>query len=507
MRRLGLGTPELASAYKARPDSRPSSQLAKPQANNHYDKRTAAGANEKLPPAGKTASDGALFFVLQLLFSSEGTSDMVRPATPTRLPACSGRSPKAVCLLAAAGLVLLVRFCGPLAAGESRLVLPQECRVAIVGSGLVEQAAGVGYWETALRVLHPRHKFRVRNLGWTGDTVFGEARAEFGTPEDGYRRLLEQVKLVRPHLLLVVYGQNESFAGPDDLLRFRRGVQRLLRDLQAPQRQLVVVLPPRMVTPTGLPPLQWQQQYAETLRQQARAAGALVVDWFHAAWLSSPGKSIPQAYASNGLQLTPLGYWLTAAELARQLGFRPVAWEVTLVVKDGRLQVEQALGTQVAVSRDGQERMAFSCLDAQLPPPLPPVAAGRKQASLPQAWPGYKRVLRIKGLPSGRWVLQAAGQQVAAATAEQWTAGVSLAAGPEFAQTERLRQLVLQKNQWFLHRWRPQNTTYLFGFRKHEQGQNAVEVPQFERLVEELDQRLDRLQQPRRQSYQLVRLP
>ena len=446
------------------------------------------------------------------LFSSEGTSNMLQPATPTRAtptraPACFGRSPKAVCLLAAAGLVLFGTLCGPLAAGESRLVLPQECRVAIVGSGLVEQAAGVGYWETALRVLHPRHKFRVRNLGWTGDTVFGEARAEFGTPEDGYRRLLEQVKLVRPHLVLVVYGQNESFAGPDDLLRFRRGVQRLLRDLRAPQRQLVVVLPPRMVTPTGLPPLQWQRQYAETLRQQARAAGAPVVDWFHAARLSSPGKRIPQAYASNGLQLTPFGYWLTAAELARQLGFRPVAWEVTLVVKSGRLQVEQARGTQVVVPRDGQERMAFSCHDAQLPPPLPPGGAGLARASLPQGWPGYKRVLRIKGLPQGRWALQAAGQQVAVAAAEQWADGVSLAAGPEFAQTERLRQLILQKNQWFLHRWRPQNTTYLFGFRKHEQGQNAVEVPQFERLVEELDQRLDRLQQPRRQGYQLVRLP
>ena len=39
------------------------------------------------------------------------------------------------------------------------------------------------------------------------------------------------------------------------------------------------------------------------------------------------------------------------------------------------------------------------------------------------------------------------------------------------------------KNLLYFHRWRPQNVTYLFGFRKHEQGQNAVEIPQFDPLV------------------------
>ena len=29
----------------------------------------------------------------------------------------------------------------------------------------------------------------------------------------------------------------------------------------------------------------------------------------------------------------------------------------------------------------------------------------------------------------------------------------------------------------FFHRWRPQNETYLFGFRKHEQGKNARRSP------------------------------
>lgn len=49
---------------------------------------------------------------------------------------------------------------------------------------------------------------------------------------------------------------------------------------------------------------------------------------------------------------------------------------------------------------------------------------------------------------------------------------------------EKLRSLVLAKNQLFFHRWRPANETYLFGFRKHEQGRNGAEIPLFDPLVE-----------------------
>lgn len=50
---------------------------------------------------------------------------------------------------------------------------------------------------------------------------------------------------------------------------------------------------------------------------------------------------------------------------------------------------------------------------------------------------------------------------------------------------EGLRELVLEKNRLFFYRWRPQNEIYLFGSRKHEQGNNASEVQLFEPLVAE----------------------
>ncbi len=52
------------------------------------------------------------------------------------------------------------------------------------------------------------------------------------------------------------------------------------------------------------------------------------------------------------------------------------------------------------------------------------------------------------------------------------------------ARSAAVRQLVVDKNRLFFHRWRPANETYIFLFRKHEQGNNAVEIPQFDPLVE-----------------------
>jgi putative heme-binding domain-containing protein len=57
-------------------------------------------------------------------------------------------------------------------------------------------------------------------------------------------------------------------------------------------------------------------------------------------------------------------------------------------------------------------------------------------------------------------------------------------------QTEPLRQAVLRKNQAFFNRSRPANMAYIFGFRKKEQGNNAVEVLEFDQLVAAEDQNI-----------------
>jgi putative heme-binding domain-containing protein len=59
---------------------------------------------------------------------------------------------------------------------------------------------------------------------------------------------------------------------------------------------------------------------------------------------------------------------------------------------------------------------------------------------------------------------------------------------------QRLREVVNRKNHLYFDRWRPQNETYLLGFRKYEQGQNAKEIPLFDPLVKNEDDAIFQVQ-------------
>ncbi|MEZ6032560.1 MAG: GDSL-type esterase/lipase family protein [Planctomycetaceae bacterium] len=59
---------------------------------------------------------------------------------------------------------------------------------------------------------------------------------------------------------------------------------------------------------------------------------------------------------------------------------------------------------------------------------------------------------------------------------------------------EARRQLIRKKNELYFHRWRPQNITYLFGFRKHEQGNNAADIAKFDPFILALEKQIYELQ-------------
>lgn len=85
--------------------------------------------------------------------------------------------------------------------------------------------------------------------------------------------------------------------------------------------------------------------------------------------------------------------------------------------------------------------------------------------------------------------LNEAGYREAAAVIGK-SLGMSDSGWADNRHTKTLRDMILQKNQWWFHRSRPANMAYVFGFRKHEQGQNAVEIPQFDKLIAEDETRI-----------------
>jgi hypothetical protein len=113
--------------------------------------------------------------------------------------------------------------------------------------------------------------------------------------------------------------------------------------------------------------------------------------------------------------------------------------------------------------------------------------------------------LKFPGLKPGRYVLKIDGKDDARGNAAGWSKGIGLEASPGADQVRRLRMAVNAKNLLFFYRWRPQNVTYLFGFRKHEQGNNAIEVPRFDPLVGEKEREIARLSKPLTHHYELIR--
>jgi lysophospholipase L1-like esterase len=401
-------------------------------------------------------------------------------------------------------LLLLAPWSGLLAlAGLGRAAdafpLRDGDRVVLVGNTLIEREQRSGYWETALTSRYPDRNVVFRNLGWSGDTVFGDARGGFGTTADGFRHLKDHVLALKPTVVLVGYGSNEAFEGPAGLSRFAQGLNTLL-DAFAPARARIVLLAPPRQEDLGRPlpdPAEHNKHlrgYRDALRDVAKERGLSFVDFYD---LIRPfaQEALPEPLTDNGIHLTPWGYWRSASALERGLGLADVGCRIEINA-DGTGATAQG----GKVDKVTGPPLRFRVTAAVLPASPPPAEGALRSTLRPNL-----RSLRVKGLAPGSYTLTVDGQAVATGPAAAWAAGVALERGPEFEQAERLRRAIVAKNLLYFHRWRPQNETYLFGFRKHEQGQNAREIPQFDPLVAQKEREIARLRVPVAHTYELTK--
>jgi lysophospholipase L1-like esterase len=368
-------------------------------------------------------------------------------------------------------------------------------RVVFLGNTLIEREQRDGYWESALTRHHPDRPVVFRNLGWSGDTVFGHARAGFGTTADGFKHLKEHVLSVKPTVILVGYGANESFDGEAGLPKFVDGLNTLLNEL-APAKARVILLSPLRQEDMGRPlpdPTEANKNlrlYADAIRDVAKKRSLKFVDLYdRLAEIAKEGR--PSHLTDNGIHLTAFGYWRSAPLLEEGLGFTAKRWRVA-VTADGTVGKTEG----AKVDKVEKSPLRFRVTDDVLPPPLPPNDPSAKA-------PTTGRVLRVGKLSPDKYTLTIDEKAVVTATADEWDAGVNLERGPAFDQAEKLREAIVAKNRLYFHRWRPQNETYLFGFRKHEQGKNAVEIPQFDPLVEKQEKEIAKLRVPVAHTYEL----
>lgn len=390
-------------------------------------------------------------------------------------------------------------------------------RVAMLGGTLIEREQASGYVETLLTLIQPERSLSFRNLGWSGDSVGGEARAWFGPPEEGFTRLQEQVRAVKPTIVLLGYGGNEAFQGKGGLAAFQKGLDRLADALQddAPKARWILLTPPRRepgpgFTRTLKPQNEVLGLYRDVVAEFAASRHAPLIDLYRQLEISGGLDSSTPAITDNGLHLTAFGYWRVSAIALKSLGWSPPSWRLEIEAGAGADAVvasasASASGTKVikaSPTKDG-DGLRFELLDQTLPaPPAPADAPPGAERRLPTA----ERWLKVGGLAEGLHELTIDGKPIHRATAAAWRDGVRLDAGPEFEQVESLRAAIIAKNRLYFHRYRPQNDTYLYGFRKQEQGQNARDLPEFDQLVEKAESGIEKIKRPTPHTYELKRI-
>jgi lysophospholipase L1-like esterase len=368
-------------------------------------------------------------------------------------------------------------------------------RVVLIGSTLIEREQRYGYWEAAITAANPDKNITFRNLGWSGDTVWGEARADFGSVADGYKHLIDHVKAEKPTVIIVGYGTNESFAGPAGLQKFKEQLAKLLDDLAPTKARLVMLAPLKMFKmPPPLPdPTKANENlafYGKAIEEEAKKRGAKFVD------LDEPLKTYSEWDAEHfrhatddGMHLAANGYAFTNGYLSTQLGGRSST--VTVYMDPSTKSCEAKVNAKVI--RDGNAmRFRITSDSFKIPYSLD---AGE--------WIGGP-LFAVKGAEVRQFELQIDGKRVQVSVPRESPKLGVINGGPELEQGNKLRQTIIAKNELYFHRWRPANITYLFLFRKYEQGQNAREIPQFDPLVAEKEKEIAKLRVPVEHVYELV---
>ncbi len=322
-----------------------------------------------------------------LLCESAGT---IGPTShsPPRLLCCP--QPAGVYSLASTCFVFAFLVAVPAIALSAPFEFKSTDRVALIGSTVIEREQRYGYWEAMLTERYPGIRFR--NLGWSGDDVFGTARRAFDLdqPDIGRKRLVELTLAEKPTVIVICYGANEAFAGEAGLSKFKKGYEKLLDELAPAKARIILMSPPPLEDkgrplPDPAPRNKRLAIYRDAIKHIAESRGLPFADLFHTL---GEGKESMKGLTDDEVQFTDKGYKQTSGAFARALG-------------------------------------------------LPDVS--------------YSEVL------------------------------------------EPLREAIRKKNRLYFYRWRPQNQTYLFGFRKHEQGRNAKEVAEFDPLVAAAEAEIDRI--------------
>src|SRR5690625_3882344 len=320
-------------------------------------------------------------------------------------------------------LVVLLAFSHGCAAAESTVSnqveekpdfeLQHGDRVVLLGNSLIQNDIEYGYIEYALTTRWPQKDITFRNLGWTGDTVHGEARSYYTSPPDSYDLLIQQLQEAEPTVVFIGYGTNESYGGAEDLPEFKKGMQTLLDEIKKIGAEAVLLSPIPQIA--GLSPDKLSARnddirlYASAISDIAFENESRHIDLF------SPFDDYDHQgqLTTDGIHLNQNGYYFWASVLEDELELSERNWTVDIDFSDQRIDARGPV--EILDVQFDTQNMTFTSNGSVLPfpPPASDVTVKNKPAIR----------FKITGLPEGYYTLKRGAMDISTASAEKWSDG------------------------------------------------------------------------------------
>ncbi|QHV95561.1 GDSL-type esterase/lipase family protein [Spirosoma endbachense] len=368
-------------------------------------------------------------------------------------------------------------------------------RVVFLGNSLFENDFQYGYIELALTTRWPDRDVTYRNIGWTGDNVFGVARSTITNPPTAYELLMEHLTKAQPTVVFVAYGGIEAQDGEAGLPAFKEGLTKLIDKIDQLGAKAVLLSPIPILSADSAQSVVKRnamlELYTATIATIARERGKRFIDIFKP--IQEAGKNV--ALTENGIHLNETGYYNLASILEKGLGLGPRTEPVAISIS--KSAAETTNPAKILDSGTNATGLKFTIEERYLPLPLPSGESGLTT-------PG--QVVKISGLKKGFYTLTIDNSEVITASDKQWEKGVEIKQGPSVEQAHELQQMVLKKNDLFFFQYRPPNTTYILGMRSHEQGRHAKGLEDQSLIIKWLEGQIALVRTPKSRVYQLTLL-
>jgi len=195
--------------------------------------------------------------------------------------------------------------------------------VAIYGNGLADRMQHAPWVEAVLQSRLKGMNVRFRNMSFSGDMVNRRPRNQ------GFTNDVEYLQHVAPDVVFIMYGYNESFAGPEGADAYQGELVKLVDSYRALRKEKgvdarFVLFSPIAYEETGNPNLPDGIQlnanlaaFTQATRRAAEASGAAFVDLYSPTFQLFA--SSDEQFTLNGIHLNASGYRRLAEIISRSL--------------------------------------------------------------------------------------------------------------------------------------------------------------------------------------------